>query len=81
MFKLANVMQFFHNLVTNKMSALKPITTPFIKQINGSDGVPIDIILWDYSFRDGVFVASMYKSFLSMTDDYAEYCAVRFERL
>lgn len=58
------------------MSTIKPVITPFIKQINGSDGVPIDIILWDYSFR-----ASMYKSFICMTDDYLEYTAVRFERL
>lgn len=48
------------------MSTIKPVITPFIKQINGSDGVPIDIILWDYSFRDGICNASMYKSFLSM---------------
>lgn len=58
------------------MSTIKHVITPFIKSINGSDGVPIDIILWDYSFR-----ASMYKSFLCMTDDYLEYSAVKFERL
>lgn len=57
------------------MSTIKPVLhsciTPFIKQLNG-----IDVILWDYSFR-----ASVYKSFLCMTDDYAEYCVVRFEKL
>lgn len=53
------------------MSDIKPVITPFIKSING-----IQVILWDYSFR-----ASMYKSFLCMTEDYLEYSAVRFERL
>lgn len=57
------------------MSVIKPVLhsciTPFIKSING-----IELILWDYSFR-----ASMYKSFLCMTDDYLEYTAVRFESL
>lgn len=67
------------------MSTIKPVLhsciTPFIKSINGSDGVPIELILWDYSFREGICTASMYKSFLCMTDDYAEYSAVRFEKL
>lgn len=58
------------------MSDIKYVITPFIKHING-----VELILWDYSFRDGVFVASMYKSFLCMTDDYLEYTEVRFERL
>lgn len=53
------------------MSTIKAVITPFIKTING-----IELILWDYSFR-----ASMYKSFLCMTDDYLEYSAVRFEHL
>ena len=53
------------------MSTIKPVITPSIKHING-----VDLVLWDYSFR-----ASMYKSFLCMTDDYLEYTAVRFERL
>lgn len=53
------------------MRSIKHVITPFIKHING-----IQLILWDYSFR-----ASMYKSFLCMTDDYAEYSAVRFEAL
>lgn len=58
------------------MSTIKPVITPFIKSING-----IELILWDYSFREGICTASMYKSFLCMTDDYAEYSAVRFESL
>lgn len=53
------------------MSDIKYVITPFIKHING-----IDLILWDYSFR-----ASVYKSFLCMTEDYLEYTAVRFEKL
>lgn len=47
------------------------VITPFIKHMNG-----VQVILWDYSFR-----ASMYKSFLCMTDDYAEYVPIRFEAL
>jgi len=47
------------------------VITPFIKQLNG-----VQVVLWDYSFR-----AFMYKSFLCMTEDYAEYSAVRFEKL
>ncbi len=57
------------------MSTIKPVLhsciTPFIKHING-----VEVILWDYSFR-----ASMYKSFLCMTDDYLEYTPILFERL
>lgn len=53
------------------MSTINHVITPFIKSING-----IDLILWDYSFR-----ASMYKSFLCMTDDYLEYTPILFERL
>lgn len=53
------------------MSAITSVIPPFIKHING-----IEVVLWDYSFR-----YSMYKSFLCMTDDYAEYTAVRFEKL
>ena len=53
------------------MSTIKPVITPFIKQLNG-----IEVVLWDYSFR-----ASMYKSFLCMTDDYLEYTPILFERL
>lgn len=62
--------------MSTNTSDIKPVITPFIKHIDG-----IEVVLWDYSFRDGVFVASMYKSFLCMTDDYLEYSAVRFEKL
>lgn len=58
------------------MSTIKPVITPSIKQLNG-----MELILWDYSFRDGICNASMYKSFLSMTDDYLEYTSILFERL
>ena len=57
--------------MSNIKAGITSVITPFIKQLNG-----VEVILWDYSFR-----ASMYKSFLCMTDDYLEYSAVRFERL
>lgn len=53
------------------MPNITSVITPLIKQLKG-----IELVLWDYSFR-----ASMYKSFLCMTEDYLEYSAVRFERL
>lgn len=62
--------------MSTNTSDIKPVITPFIKQLNG-----VDLVLWDYSFRDGIFVASMYKSFLCMTDDYLEYTPILFERL
>ena len=62
--------------MSTKTSEINSVITPFIKQLNG-----VELILWDYSFREGICTASMYKSFLCMTDDYLEYVAVRFERL
>ena len=48
-----------------------PIIIPFLKVING-----IQLILWDYSER-----AEMYEQFIMMSDDYAEYVPIRFEKL
>lgn len=62
------------------MSTINHVITPFIKHINGVEGIT-EVVLWDYSFREGICTASMYKSFLCMTEDYLEYVPVRFEHL
>ena len=66
--------------MSTNTSDIKPVITPFIKHIDGIEGIT-EVVLWDYSFRDGVFVASMYKSFLCMTDDYSLYTPIKFEKL
>jgi len=48
-----------------------PIIIPFLKVING-----VQLILWDYSER-----AEMYEQFIMMSEEYAEYVPVRFEKL
>lgn len=49
----------------------QPIIIPFLKVING-----IQLVLWDYVERAGV-----YEQFTMMSDDYAEYTPIRFEKL
>jgi hypothetical protein len=48
-----------------------PIIIPFLKMING-----IQLVMWDYVQR-----AYLYDQFTMMSDDYAKYTPIRFEKL
>ena len=48
------------------------IIAPFI--ING-------VVLWDYTFRDGICIANQYEAFMTMSDEMAWYVPVLFEKL
>lgn len=49
-----------------------PIIAPFV--IDG-------IVLWDYTFRDGICTANQYEAFVTMSDEMAWYVPILFERL